>query len=188
MAGSNPGWAVTHCTPWEYTPRSSSPQTTPQHSVHPLQHSAQLLQRGEQKQAQQKHQECPPWCQGCSESPLSHEQTSMHTHTHAHMCAHTPLPAHGTWANVRQRDAVAHTGEDGFVSVLGGTSRDLQLLRTDKVGWDFLQEERTTMRKTPLLLLVSSCCGRAGPPGNERLAQGPSSITRDVSSWDEPCP
>lgn len=72
-------------------------------------------------------------------------------------CTPTPAnPGHvGSWANVRQRDEAARTGEDGFVSVLGGMSRDLQLVWTDKVGWDFLQREKTTVRKTLLLLLVS---------------------------------
>lgn len=56
------------------------------------------------------------------------------------------------WGNVRRRDAAARTGEDGFVSVLGGVSRDLQLLRTDEVGWDFLQQGRTTLRNP------SWCC------------------------------
>lgn len=110
---------------------------------------------------------------GCSASPASHAQAPTHAHTRTQ--AHPPaLAAHGPQAKGRQRNAAAHTGEDGFVSVLGGTSRDLQLLRTDKVGWDFLQEERTTVRKTP--------------PGNEKLTRGPGSITRDVSSWDEPRP
>lgn len=71
---------------------------------------------------------------------------------------------------------MARTGEDGFVSVLGSVSRDLQLLRTDKVRWDFLQWERRTMSKAPLLLLVSSRHCRAGPPGNERLTLGCNSI------------
>lgn len=44
------------------------------------------------------------------------------------------------------------------------------------------------MRKISLLLLVSPRHGRAGPPGNERLTLGPNSITRDASSWHEPCP
>lgn len=50
----------------------------------------------------------------------SHEP---HARTHTH--THTPFPVHGTWANRDAKDAVARTGEDGFVSVLGSVSRDL---------------------------------------------------------------
>lgn len=91
-------------------------------------------------------QGCPPQCQGCSEPPLTHRQTQ---------------------ANGRQRGTVAPTGENGFVSVLESTPRDFQLLRTHKVGWDFLQGEKTAMRKSPLLPLVSPAGGRPGCPAEQ---------------------
>ena len=165
-------------TPWECTPRSSSPRTSPQHGVPPCSTAPSSCSWGSRNQhdrTTKSTQECPPRCQGCSEPSLSPAHPPTHTPTHA------TLPARGTWANVGQRDAVARTGEDGFVSVLGGTSRDLQLLGTDKVGWDFLQE-RTNVRETFLLLLASPRRGRAG---DARLTQGPS---RDVSIGDEPRP
>lgn len=78
-------------------------------------------------------------------------------------------PAQGTWVDVGHRGA--RTGEDGFVSVLGGMSRDLQLLRTDEVGWDFLQGGRTILRKTLSMLLASPRRGGAGPTGNGTLTR-----------------
>lgn len=72
-----------------------------------------------------------------------------------------------TQASRRQRDTVARTGENGFVSVLEGTSRDFQLLRTHEVGWDFLQGEKTAIRKSPSLPLVSPGGGRPGRPAGQ---------------------